>query len=428
MSALPVASARTAVAPQGQSILAAYRRRLAQVRRQLPAITAAADAVAQRWVERKNVLIQVPMLGDSTGFATETTFRAGGLDNVSLPYGPDRISAANDVMVYAPRSWETGVEYLKGPLAENRQAGMLNIVFASKAGAPADLPIDFLIDNGATGGGKNEAALNQIVNITNGWLWSCELTSALTRRGQRPGILLGMTLPGSTANNKEYQIKPRALYPWDKPIAAGELANAYLRGIDKVLSDLESRPHLQQFNRAVDLAVQRLRAGKDVWVASYTHALDTEALLDIKSPIKAFHGYSNNYKGELFAQNLKKGDLIFWFGEWTVNTPTLDYIDIIRKTGADYIASYRPIREPMEPMEGDKIFYDQKMDDALMILEQRWPYENAVVDIPFPPGKMAPVSGVYASLLYRMLDEAIASRVGARQPVVAPAATAGAAR
>jgi len=392
-------------------MLAAYRQRLAHVRRQLPAITVAADAVAQRWIERKGILIQVPMLGDSTGFATEMTFRAGGIDNVSLPYGPDRLSAAGDVIVYAPRSWETGVGYLKEPLAENRKAEMLNVVFASRAGMPADLPIDFLIDNGAAGGGKDEAVLNQIVNITNGWLWQCELTSALTRRGQRPGILKGMTLPGSTANNKEYQHKHRTLFPWDKPIAAGEMADTYLRELERTLADLDSLPRLQQLNRAADLAVQRLRAGKGVWAASFTHALETEALLDIKSPMKAFHGYSNNYKGELFAQNLKKGDLIFWFGEWTVNTPSLDYIDVIRKTGADYIPSYRLIREPMEPMEGDKVFYDQKMDDALMLLEQRWPYENAVVDIPFPPGKMAPVSGVYVSLLYRMLDEAIAARI-----------------
>lgn len=43
--------------------------------------------------------------------------------------------------------------------------------------------------------------------------------------------------------------------------------------------------------------------------------------------------------------------------------------------------------------------YDFKVDDAAMVLEQRWPFENAAVEIPFPPGKMAPVSGVYVSLM-----------------------------
>ena len=51
------------------------------------------------------------------------------------------------------------------------------------------------------------------------------------------------------------------------------------------------------------------------------------------------------------------------------------------------------------------------LPDALMVLDQPWPVENAVVDIPFPPGRMAPVSGVHVCLLYRMLDEAIAERL-----------------
>jgi uncharacterized phosphosugar-binding protein len=411
MATLPASEVAATASTQDPPILTAYRRRLAQVRRQLPAIIAAADAVAQRWVSRKGILIQVPMLGDSSGFATEMTFRAGGLDNVSLPDGPDRTSAAGDVVVYAPRSWETGAKSLKDELAANRRAGMLNVVFASSAGAPADAPIDVLIDNGAAGGGRDEAALNQIVNITNGWLWQCELTAALTRRGYRPGIIEGMTLPGSTAHNKQYQLKPRALYAWDKPIAAGEMANAYLRGLQSTIADLDSGPRLRQLHRAADMAVERLHAGHNVWVSSFTHALESEEGLDITSPMKAFDSDTKS-----FTRNLKKGDLLFWFGEWTVNTVTLDYVDVIRQTGADYIPSYRPTREPMEPTAAGKVFYDQRLEGALMVLEQRWPYENAVVDTPFPPGKMAPVSGVYVSLLYRMLDEEIATRARSSKP------------
>jgi hypothetical protein len=67
----------------------------------------------------------------------------------------------------------------------------------------------------------------------------------------------------------------------------------------------------------------------------------------------------------------------------------------------------------MEPYEGKADFYDQKVREARMVLEQRWPFENAVVPIPFPPGKMAPVSGVYVCLQYRMLDSEIARRLAA---------------
>jgi hypothetical protein len=146
--------------------------------------------------------------------------------------------------------------------------------------------------------------------------------------------------------------------------------------------------------------------------------LDGEVFLNNKAPTKAFRGISIGGHGETFTENLKEGDLLLWFGEWTVNIPWRDYLALIRQTKADYIASYRPFREPMEPYEvGHDIFYDQKLDDAKMVLEQRWPLDNAVVDIPFPPGRMAPISGVLVCLQYRMLDEAIAARVGAEPPV-----------
>jgi hypothetical protein len=47
-----------------------------------------------------------------------------------------------------------------------------------------------------------------------------------------------------------------------------------------------------------------------------------------------------------------------------------------------------------------------------MVLEQKWPMEASVVDVPCEPRKIAPVTGVYVMLMYRMLDERIAVRLG----------------
>lgn len=117
--------------------------------------------------------------------------------------------------------------------------------------------------------------------------------------------------------------------------------------------------------------------------------------------------------GETFTKNLKPDDLLIWFGEWTVNLPWRDYMQIIRSTGADHIVSFRRGSEEMEPMEGEgqERTYRPHVEDTLMVLDQPWPFEGAVVPIPFPPGRMAPVSGVHLCLLYRMLDEAIAARL-----------------
>lgn len=393
--------------------MTAYRQRLVLVRQQIPQITAAAEAVAKRWVDKKSVLLHYPFGGDTSDFTMENISRAGGLDNAQTATVRLKLRSANDVIVVAPRSWEKGADFLTKELAADRKQGWMIVVFGSKQGMPADLPVDVLIDNGAKGGGEDEAAVNQIVNMTNGWIFQCELTAALTRLGYRPAILKGMPLPGAQAHNKEYQTSEKlpSLYPCTTPIAAGELAKAYLAQIDRELKSLNSVKTQRELDRAAGIAVQHLRAGKTVWASSFTHVLDGEVFLDNTSPIKAFRGISCGENGEAFLNNLKKGDLLFFFGEWTLNLPWRDYLAIIRQTGADFIPSYRVITEPTEPYEGPANFYAQKLDDAQMILHQDWPFENAAVPIPFAPGRMAPVSGVYVCLQYRMLDEKIAARL-----------------
>ncbi|MHB0937147.1 MAG: hypothetical protein ACYC6A_12230 [Armatimonadota bacterium] len=392
-----------------------YRHRLELVRQQIPQITISAEVVAKRWVEKAPVLFHYPFGGDTSDFTMENIARAGGLDNAQPNTVRLKLRTANDVIVVAPRSWEKGGAFLQKELPKAREQGWLTVVFGSKQGMPEGLPVDFLIDNGARDGGEDEAAVNQIVNMTNGWIWQCEVTAALTRLGKRPAILKGMPLPGAQAHNTEFQRGDALpeLYPCDTPIPAGSLAKQYLEQIERELAILESKSSQDQLDRAADIAATRVKAGKTLWACSFTHVLDGEVFLNNKSPIKAFRGISCE-NGETFTRNLKPGDLLFFFGEWSLNLPWFDYLKVIRSTGADFIVGYRVGTEATEPYEGPADFYDQKVNDAQMVLEQEWPFENAAVDIPFAPGKMAPVSGVHLCLQYRMLDEKIAERLAAK--------------
>lgn len=401
-------SRRPAVATQ-------YRQRLKQMRKNIPAITAGAEMVAKQWVERRHVLLHFPFGGDGSNFAMEMVSRAGGLDNAQLNTIRLHLRSSNDIFVCSARSWEKGGDYLRKELPRCRTNGWRTVLFASQKGLPPDLPVDILIDNGARDGREEYGAVNQIVNMTQGWMWCCELTAALTRLGQRPGILKGMLLPGATAHNKEYQRSNELpeLYPCDTAIPPGQLAHAYLDAVEKELAGLEGADMQAKIGQAADLAADRVRAGGTLWAASMTHVLDGEVFWDNRSPIHAFRGISCGAKGETFTRNLKSGDLLLWFGEWTINLPWRDYLQIIRSTGADYLVSFRRGSEAMEPLEGEgqERTYQPRIDEAKMILDQHWPFEGAVVPIPFPPGKMAPVSGVHLCLLYRMLDEAIAARL-----------------
>ena len=397
------------------AIMAEYRRRLDVCASQRAKITACAEAVAQRWVASRHTLIYLAY--QDNNFTDEQWARAGGLDNARGEGARIKMRSTNDVYVAGPRSWETNGVYLLKGLKQAKKNGWLTVVFGSRRGMPADLPVDFLIDNGASGGGEDEATINELVNVTHAWMWNCELTAALTRQGWRPGILKGVPLPGATANNKEYQTGEPALYPCSEAVPAGALACEYLRAIETELADLESPTIQDAIARAVHYAVAHLNAGHTVWATSFTHLLNGECARDLKSPIKTFMIADADPAGGI-KKNVKPGDLLFFFGEWTVNLSETDFLAAIRGTKADYIPSFRPGTEAMEPVSGPVDYYDRRVPDALMVLEQHWPFENAAVAIPFAPGKMAPVSGVYLGLMYRMLDEAIARELAAHAPGV----------
>ncbi len=416
---LPLWAGTTDATPATKSeVVAAYRQRLEVVRTQIPEITRAAEAVAKRWVEKKQTLLHFPFGGDTSNFTMEFCSRAGGLENSQPNTVRLTIRSANDVIVMAPRSWEKGGAFLKEELTKARADGWMIIVFGSRRGMPKGLRVDFLIDNGAADGSEKEAALNQIVNVTSGWIWCCELTSALTRLGQRPAVLKGMPLPGAADHNKDYlgSETPPHLYPCDTPIPAGKLANIYLEQIGVELATMEGKKIQDQIVRAADMAVAHLKAGKKIWASSFTHILDGEVLENNRSPMGSFRGISCGEKGEAFHENVKPGDLLFFFGEWSTDLPWFDYIKVIRKTHADYILSCRLGNEPTDSFKGKPNAFAPRVKGAAMVLEQPWPFENAVVPIPFPPGKMAPVSGVHVCLLYRMLDEKIAVKLSASAP------------
>jgi len=115
---------------------------------------------------------------------------AGGLGNIDTAAERERKKqmTANDVLFIGPRSWTKASEHWRQRLPELKKRGWLIIVFAAQNGVPEDLPSDHVFDNGAETGGHDERAVNSLVNITQGWLWCCELVSALTRHRKRPAV------------------------------------------------------------------------------------------------------------------------------------------------------------------------------------------------------------------------------------------------
>ena len=385
-----------------QPSLEAFKLRHELVKKQLPLITQAAEAAAKRTIEHPGLLVNVPY-AEQKAFAEDIVNRSGGLAN-ALPYWDRRDqSTPHDILLYSVRSWPTdGAKFMK-TLTDHMARGWLTVLFASKVGMPEDLKPDFFIDNGATVPGDEEAAVNALVNVYQGWLWCVEYSAALTRLGVRPGILQSMVTPGADEHNNIYQAKENRIkvYDTNEKIPAGVLGGLYIQRVEKLIADLSSDATQMSIAKASDIISERMAAGKTVGIAAATHITSFEVFNNMNAPWKPLYViWKANTK---FKENLNEGDLLFWMHFTGFSSPLEDYGKCIREAKLDFITCFATDPNP-----------ENNAPDALAHIEQHWQFGDSEVPVPFPPGKMAPVSGLDQGLLLRMVDDAVAERLEER--------------
>jgi len=378
-----------------------YRARLKVSQKQIKLIVRAAEAAAARKLAHPEALIEDPY-APQLPMGEELNSRAGGLVSVIDPLSQPKIASPHDTTIITVRSWEGDGEKMLKVAAERKAKGCLIVLFASKKGLPKDAPADFVIDNGG-GPGKADAAMNGIANMVNAWMWCCEYTSALTRHGKYPGVLMSIFLQGAAEFDKQLQTDEGRVKLWDctTPIAAGTLAKAYLKRVEQLGDDMLSAKTQTELTQAADLIAARITAGKKVGVSTLSHYMIGDIFLDYQAPWDAF-----NAAGEAktaFAKHLGEGDLLLWLGSIGLSSPYEDYGTFIRECKADYIAYLVPDTDAKN-----------NAPDAKVLIEAHWKIGDAEIALPFPPGKMAPVSGVDQALVYRLLDAMVVARLAVK--------------
>lgn len=399
----PVAAEAPAL--RSSQVLDAFKERIILAEEQVPAITNAAVAAAARMVKNPRALINVPYW-EQGSFAEEIINRSGGLTNALPETDRPTETTPDDILLFSLRSWEKDWPKHRDFVMERQKRGWLVVLFASKNGAPADLSVDFLIDNSAASGAETEAGINAITNAMNVWLWCCEYVAALTRAGKFPGILKSIALPGADDFDRMIQT-PKGRHwmdDWDpkRGLAAGSLSQIYLTSLGEMVAALAGERIQGQIEKAAELISRRLADGKTVGVTSCTHLLLFEIFQPSRTPWKPFVGWGSGGE-KAYAENLKPGDLLLFFGYIGLSTTYEDCARFIRETKVDFIASV--IEDTANPANNPT--------DALAVIEQSWALGDAVVRIPFPPRAMAPISGINSGLIYRMLDDAVAEKLAA---------------
>jgi len=389
-----------------------FSTRVDAAKAQLPLIIRAAEAAATRKVEHPDALLNITYSLQSS-FAEELLNRSGGLAEALPSEERSRRVTDNDFVVFSIRSWETDGEKGLAYLKDCRQKGWMTILFASSAGKPADLEVDWFIDNGAKTGTDAAAAVNSAANALNGWLWVCEYTAALTRLGKYPGILQSITTAGSIPFDGKLQdsrVRHLNLFPGDTALPPGDLSRIYLARVDRMVNEMSGPITQGQLDRAAGIIADRLRDGRKVFVSTDTHIMLNEMDKNNKTPWTPLFTLRN--MGEVLAKQTQPGDLFFWLGFNGVSIwyypgaagetkLWIDYDTPLRASKVDLITCFA--RDPLHP--------DNNGDYALAHIEQNWDFGDSEVPVPFPPGRIAPISGLYQSLLYRMLDDVTSAKL-----------------
>ena len=380
----------------GQPSLEAFAGRVPALRGRIPALTASAERACGVVMANPGALITLPRKVQEP-FTAEYLARAGGLCGGWYADARREKEGHPDVVIISVRSWETHGDQVLPLLEHYHSKGRLVIVIGSLAGRPDYVPCDFFIDNGAPTGGKAYGAVNLLANATLGWMWFCEYAAAFSRQGKFPGILYSVAYPDAKAHNGPLQApegRP-TLFPCDQVLPAGKQAELYLQRTEGLVADCRSARIQGQITSAAEIVAARMQAGNTVGLSGVGHLVLDEVLEpDLQAPWKAFRSTKK------VADNLQPGDLLVWITYLGMRTAYSDATPRMQEAGVELITSYAVDPE-----------WSKDQPPALAFIEQCWQLPDAEVPIPIFPKFMAPVSGLNAVLVLRMLDEEVAKRL-----------------
>jgi uncharacterized phosphosugar-binding protein len=400
------------------SVLDAYEQRLPAIRRQIPAVTAAAEAAAELVLAEPRTSLVATTFPGAVEFANELLSRAGGLAKALSAFQPRLTGVDKAVVLVSVRCWQQDQAAVIPRLEEYRRRGYCAIVFGSRAGCPVEAVGDHLVDNGAPDAGADSGPVNIIANVTLGWMWCCEYAAALSRKGKYPGILKSIALQGASENNARFQNAEGRVWlgDTDDAVPAGHLSDLYLQRLDRLVADLRS-PRIQgAVSNAADIVAARLRDGRTVQLSGMGHIVNYEMLRDdLKAAFKAC-------RSEKLGDGLAEGDLAVWIGYMgnvgLIKTGGVDRLSLLMEAGVQMVLCEAPMPEAGNTDPGtlaevlpDRLIPLPARSSVIATVDQCWSMPDAEVPIPWEPGRMAPVSGISALLLLRMLDEQVASRI-----------------
>lgn len=356
---------------------------LDQIEANLPAVTRAAEAVADRLAAGGQLFIG----GSQTGFATEGYYRAGGL--MLLKYYQAGLDlTAQDTVLLGSLQPDEDLQLVR----KLRERQVATVVFGPSHARGLRAQADYFLPSFApaedailrlTGWDEALCPTAPVANVTNLWVFTAELVGALTRRGKMPTMFQSVMAEGGRDRNARYL--PEAFHathavPAQPP---GALGRAYLRAIRTQLQGLQ-RTQLPQLRQAGERIAQARAAGHAAYVMPIGHYPPDE--VGRAGDPSLLGKLPDSLKPEELKEKLKPGDVLFYLGYTWMPT---DLLKAAKEAGATTICAIAG---------GGGWTVDPQWVD--LYLDPQWRLGDAAVELPGYDVNILPPSGVLQTVIY----------------------------
>lgn len=357
-----------------------------EVRKSMPQLIRAAEAVASRLVEEGNLYIA----SARPDFVSEGYIRSGGLmllkeyDAAHPPSAGDAAivgwtgTAPDDDLTLLNQLQDTGAFTVGIGPADDQLEACVHTFLKSAPPLPSQAIAPF----------DNEAyPLVSLQNLILLWTFTAELTAALTRCGRMPALYQSVLVPGARERNTSLGTQHFHQIHEVPPLPPGQLGNTYLDEINNCFRTLCDQ-EIQAIEQTAQACADVRQSGHRIhaFLISHFPIYQAGAPGDPKFMERLDDISAETPGQEELEEKVQPGDLFFFLGYY--RRPIQAYETVHSRQGliAEIITGT------------DEADLDDPLPDY--IIRPGWPYADSLVAVPGYDIRILPSSGILQTAIY----------------------------
>jgi uncharacterized phosphosugar-binding protein len=345
----------------------------------LPAVTAAADSIADRMIAGHTLWLG----GSYEGLIVEGYYRAGGMMKAAWLKQPSDLKPG-DALLLGTVSAANPADSALITAAHQHGAFVVRIGPAGSTHASPAPDVDLALPCEPVGTSQSLPLISAGDTMML-WTLTGEIVGALTRRGKMTPMFESVLVPGGTARNADH-LKLLWEPTCPAPQREGRLGWIYLWQLTHYLRDLKAT-QLPKFDQVGALVREAIAGGHKAFLIPFGHLPPYEVALPPDPGV--FTKLPSDTDGKALAKVVQPGDVVVYIGYYELPR---DVAEAAQAAGAKVVSFVSGTPDRWAGAMG-----------ADVNIEACWPFGDAAVEVPGYDVHILPPSGVMTSVAYWML-------------------------